>query len=801
MRLSVSVGNGGKTKVLCYHCGDDCGSSPVLFEQRSFCCEGCKLVYELLNEKGLCTYYELNKSPGAAVSAEQNARYEYLNREDIKKSFVSFAEEGMVHVRFHIPKMHCSSCIWLLENLHRLHPGILSSTANFLKKEVRIVYAEKDILLSAIVGLLASIGYEPALNLENVSQKRSSKDSSPIMKIGVAGFCFGNIMMLSFPDYFAGGNFYDQLTLKLFFSKLSVLLSLPVIFYAGSEFFISAWQGIKQRFLNIDIPIAFAILVTFFRSLFDIYQGSGQGYLDSMTGIVFFMLIGRYFQNITYDRLSFDRDYRSFFPIAVTVLKGTQEESVPVSELNKGDRISIRSMELIPVDAILMNPETYIDYSFVTGESKPVNKKQGELIYAGGRQLQGAIELSVEKGIDQSYLTGLWNRDLRETKKENSFIHAVSRYFTAALLSIAFASCIFWVVSGDVARGIDALTTVLIVACPCALLLSATFTNGNILRIFGRNGFYLKNAFVIEKLAKADAILFDKTGTITSGTGVSFTGEKIDQQLLYMAGCLAGNSAHPLSKKISQAYKSGKAYEISAFQEHPGLGIRGWVNDTYMMLGSARYVNGTSFSVSPGTSLVFLAVNGITRGYFSIGSSYRPGVSDLIADLSKTYKVGLLTGDNDTDLLKLKNIFSSSATLFFSQMPEDKSAYIRALQSKGHATIMVGDGLNDTSALAASDVGIAVSDDSNTFSPACDAILKGSSFTRLNAFIAFAKTGKKIIFATFILSILYNICGLFFATQGTLSPLIAAILMPASSISIILFSTISSTIAARKKRL
>lgn len=802
MQLHYNIKEVGQ-RIHCYHCGEDCADTPIVFDEKEFCCDGCKLVYELLNENNLCTYYSLNANPGIhlknAVPAE---RFLYLDDKEVNQKLIHFTEGDESRVIFYVPKMHCSSCIWLLENLQRINPGIHSSTVNFLKKEVAISFNNKEMLLSAIVDLLANIGYEPLISLNDLEKKKEKRvNKTEIIKIGIAGFCFGNIMMLSFPEYFSLGNFYDQSNLKQFFGIVNLVLSLPVFFYAASEFFISAWKGIQQKFLNIDLPIAFAIVVTFARSIYEIASGTGAGYLDSMTGIVFFMLVGRYFQNLTYDNLSFDRDYKSYFPISVSVLESGKEKSIPVSQLKKGSRILVRNNEIIPADSILKSDTTYIDYSFVTGESRPIKKMKGELIYAGGRQLHAAVELEVEKEVSQSYLTGLWNKETTASKDSQSFIHVTSKYFTLVLFAIAIAGFAYWSIVGDFNRGLNSLTAVLIVACPCALLLSATFTNGNLLRAFGKSKFYVKNALVAEKLAKIDTIVFDKTGTITHGSSVKFVGKQLTPEQQSIVATVTSNSLHPLSRKIFEHFIGPEKLTIKDFTEIPGQGIRAEVEGTYVVLGSEFFVTGMRNTLATATSNVFLSVDGIVLGYFTINSSYREGILELINELDKTYEIHLISGDNDSERKALQKIIRNPQHLHFNQSPEDKLAYIQTLQKEGKKVIMLGDGLNDAGALLQSDIGISVSDDINNFSPSCDAILHGDSFRKLKGLLDFSKSGKNVILASFIMSILYNIVGISFAVQGDLSPVIAAILMPASSISIVLLTTVSTSFLAYKKGL
>lgn len=789
------------TKITCFHCGLECEEETVLFQEKSFCCNGCKVVYEILSENELCEYYDISQTPGVSQRLKSSAsqKFSVLDTSEIKQKLIRFTDGEQTHIVFFLPQIHCSSCIWLLENLNRINPAIISSRVDFTTKEITVIYKEKEIALKEIADILTSVGYEPYLNLNDVTNKKpESTDRGLIYKLGIAGFCFGNIMMLSFPEYFGDGTVDPQL--QKLFSSLNLILSLPVFFYSASLFYKSAWAGLKKKFLNIDAPIVLAILITFIRSVYEILSGTGAGYLDSMAGIVFFMLIGRYLQDRTYKKLSFERDYRSYFPIAVTVKRNNDvEENIPVTDIKVGDRMIIRNNELIPADAILFYGDANIDYSFVTGESAPIKKSTGEIIYAGGKQKGSSIEMEVVKEVSNSYLTELWNKDVFRNyeDKKLSFIHKLSQYFTLVLFTIAGLTAIYWGIN-DPSRVLNAVSAILIIACPCALLLSATFTNGNVLRIFGQNGLYLKNATVIEMIAEADTIVFDKTGTITQNGAmkVSFSGNPLTEDQETLIRSLAIQSTHPYSKAITHYLPKLSLHKVQNLMETAGAGLEGKINGSKIKLGSASYTGAVDTS-GINTGKVYVSVDDHVLGCFTITNKYREGMEKLIINLDKQYGLSVISGDNDAEQPYLEKIFSVNSTLHFNQTPESKLKYINDLQARHKKVMMVGDGLNDAGALKQSNVGIAVSDEVNNFSPACDAILDGNQLNRLGVFIKFAKAGKAIVVASFIISILYNFVGLSFAVQGILSPVIAAILMPASSLTIILFTMGTSSLIAR----
>lgn len=765
-------------------------------------------MYLLLNENDLCNYYDLDKTPGLKAKGKfLGERFAYLDDEVTMQKLIHFQSAAQINVTFSIPQMHCSSCIYLLENLHRIEPGVKQSQVNFQLKEVFIIFNPQETTLRKVVELLAFIGYEPYISLQDTTAKKASTfNRRQIYKIGVAGFCFSNIMMLSFPEYFSSGNI-DETILKQTFNWINLALSLPVLFFSAADIFISAWKGLRQRFLNIDAPIALAIIVTFARSYYEIIGGHGAGYLDSGTGIVFFMLVGRWFQNKTYDSFSFDRDYRSYFPLGVTVIEDGTEKNIPVTQLQKNNRIIVRNEEMIPADAVLMAGAANIDYSFVSGENTAVEKRKGELIYAGGKQMGSVIELEIIKEPSQSYITRLWNNDifLHKKNEEKSYIHPWSRYFTLALLSVAAGTLVFWSMA-DASKILPAVTAVLIVACPCSLLLSATFTYGNMLRIFGRNKLYLKNASVIEALAKINTVVFDKTGTLTqtNAAEVNYEGLPLSAGQMAIIRTATRQSSHPLSKIIAASLKADTdtLLAVNSFKEYTGKGFDALVGDMPVSMGSAGFIKADELITQDTGTSVHVLMDKVHVGKFSVKNQYRPGIAKMVADIQEHHNsLFVLSGDNDAENNNLTKIFGNNTPLRFNQSPQQKLDFIKNLQQQGRRVLMLGDGLNDAGALMQSQVGIAVSENAAQFSPASDAILDGTGVWLLHSFISYAKAGKKIVTASFILSILYNIVGLSFAVQGILSPMIAAILMPASSISIVLFVSLYASFVARNKGL
>ena len=782
----------------CYHCGLPCPTSSIQADQHAFCCDGCLTVYQLIQDNNLCNYYSFQDTERIQPkSRNYGERFAYLEDQDTINQLLQFQSAEHAVVQLELPQMHCSSCVWLLEHLYRINKGVKESRVDFMEKTIRVDYNPAATSLRAIVELLTTLGYEPHIRLDSLNATQRPIGRMRIYRIAVAGFCFGNIMMLAFPEYFHITSQGDT-ALQQTFAYLSLGLSLPALLFAGGEFFESAWRGITTRHLNIDIPLVLSILLTFSRSVYEILSGTGNGYLDSMTGIIFFMLIGRYFQHLTHHSIQFDRDYKSFFPISVSV-KDTQgvETTIPLTKLTIAQTLIVRSGELIPADSVLRSKEARIDYSFVTGESQPLTVRKGEIIYAGGRLSGAIVECEVIKEVSQSYLTNLWNKEnYSEKKNARPWVDKLAQHFTLILLMISIAAFLYWLPTSTT-RAFDALTTVLIVACPCALLLSATFTQGSMLRIFSRNGMYFKNAEAIDRLAESDHFVLDKTGTITGKeVEISYHGSPLTDEQLGLIKGLAQQSNHPLSKALAHHLKQTTAHgEFTAIEEVTGQGLSAVTPMTHLRMGRFEFCTDSIASTTPETA-VHISINQRYVGYFDFRFAWRQGIHDAVQALNQRGPIAVVSGDHDYDTARLKDLLGVKTTLRFRQMPEDKLEFVKSLQQKGALVTMIGDGLNDAGALLQSNCGITISEEVNNFSPACDVILKADSFSKLSSLLKLTERSRQIIYISFGISLLYNVFGVGLAIQGLMQPVFAAILMPLSTLSIIAFTTVASRASA-----
>jgi len=797
--FSTVTGVAAKQEAMaCFHCGTACVPGRHAQGGREFCCAGCQTVFELLSEAGLVRYYELGDGVRARVEAGTiTEAFRFLDTPEVRSRFVDFDDGQSTRVTFHLPHIHCLACVWLLENLFRLKPGIGKSIVHFPRKQAVITFDPTVLKLSEVAALLDSLAYPPELRLADLEKPPVNPLTRRLwLQTGIAGFAFGNTMLFSLAIYLGLDSVSAPSFLKLF-GVLSLLLSIPVVTVSARDYWVASWRALKLRQIPIEVPIAFGIVAIWGQSTWEVLSGTGEGYFDSLAGLLFFLNIGRIFQQKTFDRMAFDLDYRSFFPLSVIRRRAGVEERVSLVEVAVGDRLVVRHGELVAADARLVSGAGMIDYSFVTGEAEPVARGADERLHAGGRQLGGAIEIETVKAVNQGYLTDLWNQEAFRKSKDDAFgtlTNLYSRRFTWIILGVAVTAALAWM-PFDVARGLKAFISVLIVACPCALALAAPFTLGSAQRVLARRRIFLRNPEVIEALARIDAVVFDKTGTLTStGTGdvrwSGASGAELSATEAAAVRAIAAQSIHPRARRVADALAArGLApVDVTGFQEVTGCGVEGWVDGRHLRIGSPAWVERERAAVPEVPvrgSRVVIAVDGAYRGEFAVGGEIRPETDTLLKSLAGRYELALLSGDNERERERFTTLFGGGGRLHFNQGPLHKLAFIRDLQKSGRRVLMAGDGLNDAGALRQADVGVAVTEDVASFSPASDVILQGGEVPRIGAVLDFSRRVVRVVRISFLVSTAYNVIGLAIAASGKLSPIVCAVLMPLSSVSVV----------------
>ncbi len=802
----------------CAHCGDPCEPRPVRRDGAVFCCSGCATAYALIHELGLEDYYALNEAPGAPV--KQDNDWSWMDEPALQDRLVRFRQAGRAVVVFRLPSIHCSSCVWLLERMPQYVDGVIEARVHYGRRELELHFDPDAVRLSAVATQLQRLGYAPSVNRADLdgdpdAERRSRVRDPLLMRLGVAGFCAGNIMLLSFPDYFhwdagSAGAMYGLV------NALKVALALPVLFYSGSVYWRAAWLSLRARVPSVDIPIALGMLALAARSFWDIFSASGEGYLDSLAGLVFLLLVGRWFQDRVHGFLSFRRDYRSFFP--ASVLKETAAGRTPVlpDDLEPGDTVLIRPGEVVPADGDLLEPAR-VDYHFLTGESEPLELAAGQRLYGGGRILERPARLRVAKRLATSYLASLWERGaLRERTGGEArsagedarprlaqVTDRLSRWFTPLVILLAFGAAAAWWGAGP-AVALEILTAVLIVACPCGLALAAPFALGHALRRLDRAGLHLRDTAAIERLAALDTLVFDKTGTLTApgGGAPEWRPEGAaewrpaedalpDPELRAAVAAVAAGSAHPVARRMAALWGGDALPLARGLREEAGRGVEGRVpspeGERAVRIGSEGFC-GLGPSAEGGTAIT---IDGRPLGRFRLRPALRPGAAETLRALGAEtrgagprYALELLSGDQPTERARLAPLFPDAASLRFGVSPHDKLARVEALRAEGRTVGMLGDGLNDAGALAAADAGLAVADDLSGYFPASDGVLEAGALGELPALLRYARAMRAAVWTAIGVSFAYNLVGLSFAVSGRLTPLVAAILMPISSLTV-----------------
>ena len=756
----------------------------------------------------LCEYYSDDTVGVSMKSSTTHPEFEALDDPASLRKLLAFQSHTMNRVVWTVPTLHCASCIWLIEQLDRFDPGVLSAQVDIMRKRVTVDYDPERTSLKTIAEQMARLGYAPLIRMEGEASNDIKATRGLYARLGLAGFASGNTMLAYVARYLAGPHGLDP-NVWATFTIISIALAIPVLLYSASPWFTQAFAALRKRRVTLDVPVALGIAVLFTKSVFDLATAHGEGYLDSFTGLVFFLLIGRLFQQKAFDALSFDRTYRSFFPLSVRKEKGDEIETIPIEQVKIGDTLLVRNGEIIPCDAILTSEIGYIDYSFVTGESMPVECTRDQIVNAGGRVVGRGLRVVAIKIVSQSDLATMWERTSTRSQaaKHSSLLRlsdTFGKWFTVGALGAAAIAALAWL--PNIGASFSVFTAVLIVACPCALTLAAPITLGTAMGRLGERGIFIKHIGVLLDLTRIRSIFFDKTGTLTATDyAITYEGRELAKSERIALATIAANSTHPVSRAIADADSESTAAlycspELESVREELGKGLTGRSMGHEVAIGSLSFIEEFCWltdSIPTERIAAHLAIDGEYAGAFVVRQRIRPGIPEMIAELRSRYALRLISGDNTRDQALVRPLFGSG-NITFEQTPQAKIASIERQRTLGEAVLMIGDGLNDAGAMSAADVAIAVTDDTATLVPACDAIVRADMLRELPALLRYARQMRALIVASLTISVTYNIAGIALAGMGRLTPIVAAILMPTSSITVIAVSALGARFLARR---
>lgn len=754
----------------CKQCDDSCDSYAFKIDEYFFCCQGCLTAYQWINELDI-TFSNTTK---------KTYTFDGLKDPDYANQFILYKNEASKLIQFSIPAIHCSSCILFLERLPQINEAILSVQVNFSARLITIQVTH-NISIYEVAVLLKKFGYPPSLT--NKTNHRNSK--SDIIKIGIAGFIFGNIMLLSFPEYFDYN--IDSKFLSLF-RNLSMILCLFSIVFSGKFYFQTAIQRLKSGHLDINFPISLGITIIYLFSCFQNFTFAEGVYFDAVSGLIFFLLIGKYFQNQTLHVFLNESKLEDFFPTHAYKKVNNQWKLTPTNSLEKGDLILIRKGEVVPVEGKALSDFISIDNAFITGESTPIKINKHQTINPGAKLQSQNIELEVTAPINYDYWKSYWNKNFQP--EDNHITNGIIKYFSLIILCIAIIGFIYWI-NTSMLTAINVAVSVLIVACPCALALAEPIVNTISRFRLSKNGIYLKNNKLFLLSNQKINFIFDKTGTLTSGFQVKEIINFLTPEEEVIVKSMLIQSNHPVAKILSNHFESHSKLLEYPCEVKSGKGIqyKAWKigKDEFTFSNSKVKRNGT-----------FITYNGEIKAHFEIDEKINPKLSEGIHLLSQKHPIYLCTGDNYEKAIKIANHLNIPETnVAFNQSPIEKANFVKGNSSNGFS-IVVGDGLNDISALKNADCSIGILSHDVDFFPTCDTLIRFDQLHLLPKILHFLSSARRTLQLLFVLAFIYNAIGISFALLDLLSPAIAAILMPLSSISILIVAHFQLKNSAKK---
>ncbi len=789
-------------KVECSHCKLEFDESVMIKKEQDgkelyFCCKGCEGVYELLNSQGLDSFYErLGKNKLEPAEIKANDDLAKFDLEGFHKKYVKTTKDGFKEINLIIEGIHCSACVWLNEKVLHKTPGIIEATINYSNNKAKVIWDEDEIKLSKIIETIRAIGYnafpyDPALQEEKAKKLRNEYYA----RILVGIFASMNIMWIAIAQYTGYFTGIEQ-SKKNILNIAEFILATPTLFYSGWVFFRGAYYGLKNRFINMDFLVATGATLAYIYSIYAMITQTGEVYFDSVTMIITFVLVGKYLEVLSKRRAADTLDkIMGSTPTEVTIVTGTSKELVPVESVPVGATLEVKPGEKIVIDGQITKGSTMVDLSALTGESKPVLKKEGDELLSGSIVLDSVIEYRTTKDVANSLLhtiNELLSEAVTKKPKIEQLANEISGYFSITILTIAIATFAGWMALGHgFERSLIVAISVIVIACPCALGLATPMATLVGVSKLAKEGILFKESRQIETMAKATLLALDKTGTITEGKPkvVNFKEfDGFDKALLYS---LAKHSNHPISKGIADFIEDrfGKQplIKFDEVKEIQAKGLVARVGKRVLLGGNLELIRDSriDFNYNSSNSLYIFAVDKRVVAVFELKDIIKDGAKEFIDSMHKLgLKVVMLTGDNEAvakEIAKEVGIDEVKSHL----LPQDKAKLIDDYHKRGEIVVMVGDGINDSIALAKSDIAIAMGSGADIAIDVSDVVVLNDSLKTLNRAFVISKKVLRTIKENLGFSLIYNIVVLPLAIFGYVNPLFAALAMSLSSLVVV----------------
>lgn len=790
--------------VACAHCG-----LPVPADRiaecvgPSFCCAGCATVYEMINGAGLSRYYELK---AADIDAEAVQAHPHLG------SYAEFddAEFGRLHARdqggrkrieLYLEGVHCAACVWLVEKLPEVLPGVESVRLDFGRSVVSVEWNPGQVRLSQVAVALDRFGYPPHPYRSAERRALSRKEErGMLIKLALAGAVAGNTMLMAVALY--AGAWQDP-SISAFMRWLSLVITLPAVLWAGQTFFRGAWAGMRARTLHMDLPVSIAIATATGASIWNTIAGNGGVFFDSVTMLIFLLLAARWLQFRAL-RASSDAS-ELLFSLAPSRARLVGDDGavrdVPVETIVQGQVVEVLAGESIPADGVIVQGQSRVDNALLTGESLPVDVQLGDQVHAGGLNQQSRVLVRVSATGENTRVGKLLAAVQMAQQRRAPIVQLADRMavaFVSAVLVLAALSGLLWWSHGP-ALVIERIVAMLVVTCPCALGLATPLAIAHALGAAARAGIYVKGADTIEALTRIQTVVFDKTGTLTAGK-VALTSYDGPHELLRSVAALESSSSHPYAKAVQEAVPAGERGVADDVHDTAGGGLRGRVDGHDLAVGNEAYLRRLGVSMSgqwagrvqqaarTKGSPVLVARDGDVVGLMTFGDPMRPEAAAAVAWLRGLgMRVGVLSGDHGGVVARVAQELGIGASDAQGDVtPEGKLERVEQLAASGEAVAMVGDGVNDAGALAAARVGIAVRGGAEVSLATADVFLTRSGLEPVVELFRGARSTMRVIHRGLAISVVYNLIGAGLALAGYVDPLAAAVLMPVSSLTVIL---------------
>lgn len=801
---------GAQLSDLCFHCGlpvDDQGAFTTELggEPRCFCCHGCQSVAETIYASGLQGFYtKTSRDEAMAPPPEMATELDAYDLDEVQADYVD-ALTPQRSIQLLVEGIHCAACVWLIENALRKQPGVLSAEVNLTAKRLKLKWDNDTIRLSRLLQILADIGYAAVpFDPETAEGALAKRHRGLLYRMAFAGFAMMNMMWISIALYSGA----DQGAFRQWFHWIGLIIATPTLFYSGYPFIRNALIGLRRWYLTMDLPIAIGAGSTYLYSCYITFSGSttGQVYFDTVVNFLFVILVGRYLEAISRRQaLSATQRMLELQPKLANLVEGEHTRVVPIRRVRVGDVLLVKPGDSVPVDGRIISGESAVDESMLTGESLPVAKQAGDSVVAGSINGEGAFRVKAEQVLRQTALARIVAvMDEAQASKApiQSLADRIVPWFVLITLSLAAITFIYWQ-QFDFETALLAATSVLVVTCPCAFGLATPMSVAVATGVGASRGVLVKQGIALETLSRINHFVFDKTGTLTEGklrvTVIKSFFDQSQQDLLQLAASVEQHSEHGIASAICQAAREQqiKLIENKGFKSSPGRGVSADVGGQQVHVGTRAWLETMAIRLpddqqptlaeqeQQGVSCVLIAIDGEIQGMLGLVDTLRDDAVQTVKELlAAGMKVTVLSGDRRA-VVEAVTASLGQVSRQAEVLPKDKSDVIRALQADGDRVAMVGDGVNDAPALIQADVGIAIASGTDVSVESADVVLSQQALQKVADARALAARSLRTIRQNIVLSISYNVIMVPLAMMALVSPLVAAVTMPLSSLLVI----------------